>query len=591
MLRRITYIARKNLTLSTCRGNPHSWLELWVLDKMATLEEWVDWARGQAQEHTVATAVTTLFFVVNALIVIWWHHPLYGKNIGPTVYPIVGTLPSFMKNAHRMLDYLTDEIRKTPSHTIRFVRPGGHVIFNTANVDNVEHILKTRFENYPKGEYLGELLGNLLGKGIFNVDGDLWKLQRKLASHEFTSRSLREFGFECAEKELENRLVPFLSQACVKGNVVDLQDLFLRFAFDNICQLGFGVDPNCLELSLPTVRFAEAFDKAIECTVSRFRMLPLTMTFRQFFNIGTERELKEAVAVVNEFAEEVIQARRKEFNESHGKTLHARQDLLSRFMRFTDSSEHEVVQSELEQKCMNDLKLNASQPKVKEQASDVFLRDIVISFVLAGRDTSSVGLAWFFHALSRNPHVEAKVYDELKEHLQAQAQENSPSPRRPGHLFSFEELKQLHYLHAAIHESLRLFPPVPLDTKEAARDDVLPDGTVIRRGVRVTYNIFAMARMETIWGPDCNEFKPERWLKDGVFIPENSFKFSTFQAGPRICLGKELALVQMKLVASSLIYHFKFTAMHMHPPMQCRSLVFRMIHGFPVLVHPRDGSE
>lgn len=559
---------------------------------MATLEEWVDWARWQVQEHTVATAVTILFFVVNALIVIWWHHPLYGKNVGPPAYPILGTLPGFMKNSHRTLDYLTDEIRKTPTQTARFVRPGGHIIYNTANVENVEHILKTRFENYPKGEFIEDALGDLLGKGIFNVDGNLWKLQRKLASHEFTSRSLREFGFECAEKELEGRLVPFLFQACEKGDVVDLQDIFLRFSFDNICQLGFGVDPHCLELSLPSVPFPEAFDKAIECTMLRFRMFPWTRTFKQIFNMGSERELKEAVAVVNEFAEEVIQTRRKEFHQSHGDAPDAHQDLLSRFMRFTDSTQQdEVVQSELEQKCMNDLKLNASEPRVKEQASDVFLRDIVISFVLAGRDTSSVGLAWFFHALSHNPHVEAKIYDEIKQHLQAQSRDDPPSSRRPEHLFSFEEMKHLHYLHAAIHESLRLFPPVPVDTKSAARDDVLPDGTVIRGGDRITYHIFAMARMETIWGPDCKEFKPERWLKDGVFVPENSFKFATFQAGPRICLGKELALVQMKLVASSLIYHFKFTPMQTHPPMLWRSLVFRMIDGFPVIVHPRDHSE
>ena len=555
---------------------------------MATLEEWVHWAQGQAQEHTVATVVTILFFMVNALIVIWWHHPLYGKNVGPKVYPIIGTLPTFIKNSHRTLEFLTEELRKSPTRTIRFVRPIGLVMYNTANVDNVEYILKTRFENYPKGDYLGKVLGELLGKGIFNVDGNLWKVQRKLASHEFTSRSLREFGFECAERELEDRLLPFLFQACEKGDAVDLQDLFLRFAFDNICQLGFGVDPNCLEPSLPTVRFAEAFDKAIECTMLRFRMLPLMRTFRQVFNIGTERELKKAVATVNEFAEGVIQARRKEFHESHGNSLHARQDLLSRFMRFTDSSEHDVdVQSELEQKCMNDLKLNASEPKVKEQASNLFLRDIVISFVLAGRDTSSVGLAWFFHALSHNPHVEEKIYDEIKQHLQARAQDGPRPSRRPGHLFSFEELKQLHYLHAAIHESLRLFPPVPVDTKQALCDDVLPDGTVIHKGDRITYNIFSMARMDTIWGPDCNEFKPERWLKNGVFVPESSFKFATFQAGPRICLGKDQALVQMKLIVASLIYHFKFRAMQMHPPLQWRSLVFRMIGGFPVIVHRR----
>lgn len=544
------------------------------------MEDWVQWAQFQAQAHAVATMVTILISVVSALIVMWWHHPLYGKNVGPKVYPIIGSLPALLKNSNRMFDYLHEEIRKTPTHTIRFVRPGVGGVYDTANVENVEHILKTRFENYYKGGFLGDMLGDVLGKGIFNVDGDLWKLQRKLASHEFTSRSLREFGFECTERELEERLLPFLFNACENCHSVDLQDVFLRFSFDNICQLGFGVDPKCLDLSLPSVPFATAFDKAVQCTLMRFSMLPISLKVRRMFKLGTERELRESMAVVNEFADEVIQARRKEFQGEGDHSL--RQDLLSRFMRFTDAANHDaVVQSELEQKCMRDLNLTSSGPESK----DVFLRDIVISFVLAGRDTSSTGLTWFFHALSQNPHVEAKIYDEIKQHVESQGRETSR------HLFSFEELKKLQYLHAAIHESLRLFPPVPMDTKEAVRDDVLPDGTVIRKGERITYNIYAMGRMQAIWGEDCEEFKPERWLKDGVFVPENPFKFAAFQAGPRICLGKELALMQMKLVASSLIYHFRFSATEKRtPPMVLLSLVLRMTDGFPVLVQSRSHS-
>lgn len=545
------------------------------------MEEWVRLAREQAQDHPVALWVTLLFFVVNGLTLIWWHHPLYGKNVGPVVFPVVGSLPSLIRNGTRVLDYFTEEIAKSPTHTMRLVRPGGYVVHSTANVENVEYILKTRFDNFVKGRYLGEVLGDLLGKGIFNVDGTLWKLQRKLASHEFTSRTLREFGFECARRELEERLVPLLAQAGEDNNVVDLQDLLLRFSFDHICQLGLGVDPNCLEPSLPTVPFAEAFDLANEMTVKRFRTIPVVRKFNTYFNRGTERELKEAVKAVNEFAAGVIQARRREFHHDPADGDLVRQDLLSRFMRFTDMRDGEMlVQSELEQKCMNDLHLDATNPHSKEHASDVFLRDIVISFVLAGRDTTAAGLSWFFHTLSQSPRVEAKLYDEIKEAL-------SQDESSPNDLLSFEQLKKLHYLNAAVHESLRLFPPVPLDTKEAVRDDVLPDGTVVLKGERITYNIYAMARMEAVWGPDCNEFKPERWLKGGVFQPESSFKFAVFQAGPRICLGKELALIQMKLIASSLIYRFRFSVLQENPPMTYRSIVFRMLNGLPVRVHAR----
>jgi len=123
----------------------------------------------------------------------------------------------------------------------------------TANPETVEYILKTNFENYPKGIIMRRNFCDLLGEGIFNANGDEWKVQRKVASHEFTSKSLRNFMHGTIQAELNHRLVPLLQKICNEGASIDLQDLFMRFAFDSICKLGFGVDPACLEFSLPNV--------------------------------------------------------------------------------------------------------------------------------------------------------------------------------------------------------------------------------------------------------------------------------------------------------------------------------------------------
>lgn len=123
-------------------------------------------------------------------------------------------------------------------------------------------------------------------------------------------------------------------------------------------------------------------------------------------------------------------------------------------------------------------------------------------------------------------------------------------------MVSFEQLREMHYLQAAVHESMRLFPPVQFDSKFCENDDVLADGTFVSRGTRVTYHPYAMGRMERIWGEDRLEFKPERWLENRVFKQQNPFKYPVFQAGTRVCLGRELALVEMKTVALSLIRRF-----------------------------------
>ena len=125
-------------------------------------------------------------------------------------------------------------------------------------------------------------------------------------------------------------------------------------------------------------------------------------------------------------------------------------------------------------------------------------------------------------------------------------------------VFSYEDLQSMHYLHASICESLRLYPPVLFDSKHALHNDVLPDGTFVGKGTRVTYHPYAMGRMEAIWGADCLEFKPERWVnEDGHFVPQSPFKFAVFQAGMQVCLGKEMAFIQMKYVVVTVVSMFR----------------------------------
>jgi len=94
-----------------------------------------------------------------------------------------------------------------------------------------------------------------------------------------------------------------------------------------------------------------------------------------------------------------------------------------------------------------------------------------------------------------------------------------------------------------LNEALRLYPPVPLPTKEALGDDVLPSGAVVRKGCILLYNPYAMGRSEKLWGKDAHQFKPERWLD--VAFP-SLYTYPVFNAGPRECLGKRLAWVEMK---------------------------------------------
>lgn len=421
---------------------------------------------------------------------------------------------SWSNEFKNLCDWYTHLLQKSKNQTIQI-----HVLNNTitANPDNVEYILKTRFNNYPKGKPFSMILGDLLGKGIFNVDGDLWIFQRKIATLELASISIRTYAFELVTNEIKYRLLPLLSSSLANNDttsnnnsVVDLQGVFRRFSFDNICKFSFGLDPYYLESSLPISQFANAFDLASKLSAERaMAALPLAWKIKRLFNMGTEKRLKKAIEVVNDLAMEVIMQKRKLDLSTENS-----QDLLSRFMN-----------------CISD---------------DNYLRDIVVSFILAGRDTMAAALTTFFFLLAHHPQVVLKIRQEFDQVMSLDQEV----------LASYNQIREMHYLHAAVNESLRLYPPVQFDSKFAQADDILADGTYVNKGTRVTYHPYAMGRMEKIWGQDFMEFKPERWLKNGMFCPQCQYKYPVFQAGARACLGKELALAEIKMVALSVLSKF-----------------------------------
>lgn len=201
------------------------------------------------------------------------------------------------------------------------------------------------------------------------------------------------------------------------------------------------------------------------------------------------------------------------------------------------------------------------------------------NFLLAGRETTSSALTWFFWLVSARPDVQWKIVDELRS-VRAAAVDR---------MLGFDELREMHYLHAAITESMRLYPPVPLDTQSCREDDVMPDGTFVGKGWQVSYSAYAMGRLPDIWGPDCEEYRPERWLEDGVFRPESPFKYPVFHAGPRMCLGKEMAYIQMKSIVASVLERYQFQVVGKDgSPESILSFTLRMKGGLPVQFRKRD---
>ncbi|CAA0842569.1 Cytochrome P450 86A8 [Striga hermonthica] len=437
---------------------------------------------------------------------------------GPRVWPVLGSLPGLIENADRMHDWISDNLRacggtyQTCICAVPFLARKQGLVTVTCDPKNLEHILKTRFDNYPKGPTWQAVFHDLLGQGIFNSDGDTWLFQRKTAALEFTTRTLRQAMARWVNRSIHDRLCPILDSARLQARPIDLQDLLLRLTFDNICGLAFGRDPHTLAPGLPVNAFASAFDRATEASLQRFILPEIIWKLKKWLRLGMEVSLSRSL-----------------------------------------------------------------------------VQHVALNFILAGRDTSSVALSWFFWLVIQNPRVESEILKEICSVLVETRgdQDVSAWAHEP---LGFEEVDRLVYLKAALSETLRLYPSVPEDSKHVVADDVLPDGTFVPAGSAITYSIYSAGRMRSAWGEDCMEFRPERWLSpDGKrFVGHDSYRFVAFNAGPRVCLGRDLAYLQMKSVAAAVLLRHRLAVAEGHRVEQKMSLTLFMKEGLWVEVYERD---
>lgn len=380
-----------------------------------------------------------LFLAVLVFVVI--HSLRQQKRQGLPNWPVVGMLPSLVLGLQGdMYEWISSVI----------CRQNGTFVFKgpwftnlncvvTSDPRNLEYLLKTKFSNFPKGEYFRSTVRDLLGDGIFSADDEIWQRQRKTASLEFHSAKFRNLTTESLLELVHSRLIPVLDDSVKQSSpAVDLQDILLRLTFDNVCMIAFGVDPGCLRLGLPEIPFARAFESATEATLLRFVTPTLVWKAMRCLKLGTEKTLDKAITEVHKFADEVIKTRKKELSLASDHD-NQRSDLLTVFMGLKDEQ--------------------------GKPYSDKFLRDICVNFILAGRDTSSVALSWFFWLLNRNPQVEDKILAEICQIVNAREDDSDKECPKPL-IFKPEEVKKMEYLQAALSEALRLYPSVPVDHKE-----------------------------------------------------------------------------------------------------------------------------
>ncbi|KAJ8437988.1 hypothetical protein Cgig2_033721 [Carnegiea gigantea] len=160
-------------------------------------------------------------------------------------------------------------------------------------------------------------------------------------------------------------------------------------------------------------------------------------------------------------------------------------------------------------KWVSDHLRNTEGNSIESSNSNKFLRHRFLNFFIAGRCTTSVTLSWLFYLLLKNPQVLSKLKEGL-DVIMAKSKDE--------------------------HED-GLDPPVPFQAKVPMEPDILPSVHQLDPSMQIIISMYVMGRMRSIWGEDCYEFKPQISMSDGGKIRyERSYKFLTFNSGPRICV-------------------------------------------------------
>ncbi|CAA0836584.1 cytochrome P450- family 96- subfamily A-polypeptide 10 [Striga hermonthica] len=470
-------------------------------------------------DYQIALASLAAFFLLHLL-------RLSRRTPGsaPTRWPVIGMMPTVVRNISRIHDYITQVLNEFGgTFTFRGPTFARMDMLFTSDPANIHHIFVRKFHNYPKGPDFRAIF-DVLGDGIFSSDSALWELHRRATLSLLNDDKFYALLEKTVWDKVRTGLGPVLDHFSRSGTEFDLQDVLQRFSFDNICRFFLDHDPGSLSVDLPDVPCERALGDALEPLFYRHIVPKPIWKLQKWLVIGQERKLIESWKAFDDFIYKHIDT-----SSSH--------EGLNVFASFVKA-------------------YNEGREKGLCSSGNLrgFLRDTFLGLLFAGRDSLSVSLTWFFWLISRNPQVEEKIREEMEEILKI---------KKGGEwrFFEMEECKGLVYLHAALCETLRLYPPIGLELKYAAEEDFLPSGHRVRPGTRVVVSFYSTGRLGSVWGEDCGEFRPERWLVEpGRVRNEPPARFPAFNVGPRSCPGKKMSFLEMKMVAAFMVHHFDVRA-------------------------------
>lgn len=401
---------------------------------------------------------------------------------------------------------------------------GSSTTFLMIHPDYVRHVL-SHSKNYIKGKSYDparELLQGVIGLSV----GEEWSNQRRILNPFFSLRGIQKVGYRIIS--LVKEAIPQWEQYADSGKTIEMLDQMLAINGIFILKLLFSTEPN---ESLFQLR--QHLDQMFAIAMKRM-LTPLRLPL--WIPLQSHQDVKQAMTLALEYLDDLIAQRRalpqKDWPE----------DILSHLL--------------------------LSEYKNGKPMSDELLKGQIMGVFLAGYESVAKTLVFIWYLLAKHPDIASKIQRE------AEAAIGNKHPE-------LDDFKRMPYTLQVVKEGIRLYPTLPIYTRDAVVDDVI-DGYAIPAGSIVTLSPYATHRHPDFW-PEPEKFDPDRWQparererRVGAYFP--------FGIGQRICIGNNLALLEAQIIIGMLSRHFRPQLVEGHVPEVVMSGSLTSHNGMPMII-------
>ena len=364
--------------------------------------------------------------------------------------------------------------------------------------DAIRRMLLENLDNYPKSIVTKNLLRPAIGDSLFIAEGAHWRWQRRAAAPVFSHRNVMNLApiMSAAAERSHDRI------AAAGPRAVNMAEDMVRTTFDVISEVTFSGDDGF---------DGQAVHRSIDAYIAEAGKISLfdILGFPDWVPRPGRMMTGKAVAQMKHVADEAVEARRAR----GGKGV---PDLL-------------------------DLLLAGEDPETRRRMNTAELRDNLLTFIVAGHETTALTLAWSLYLCAFDPEVQDRARTEAQSVLQ-------------GRSATGEDVARLPFIRMIADEALRLYPPAAMISRTAQAADTLC-GREVRPGDTVIIPIYALHRNALLW-EDADAFRPDRFADRKAI---ERYAYLPFGDGPRICIGASFALQEVVIILATLLSRFRFT--------------------------------